>query len=327
MLLLCAGLIPSVAFGGPSDEANQASPHEAFSLEEGTYVEGEVLVLVDGQMPQSNARTSQPETQDLFSFSETIASTTDGTLLVGEDADEAVAQSNGAGIATMSEDNSAANDSSATENSEDPFVEQASTDARIVLVEDHSKTTAQLIDEYATMPGVLYVEPNYLFEPASLNGTYSDPYIDQQWFLEDSKVEGNSAGIGVEYAWSKGNYGGNGYQSNNSSQPSESNTATNEAVVAVIDTGVYYNHPDLAASMWTGGEAVAQALGWETDLDGDSTPDSGVSSGYDTYARISSDPALMVAKMALVLWIKMVMALTLLVLWPRSLTTAKAVLV
>lgn len=69
---------------------SQAAPHEAFSLEEGTYVEGEVLVLVDGQLPQSNSRSVQNETQDLFSFSETVASTTDGELLVGEDADEAV---------------------------------------------------------------------------------------------------------------------------------------------------------------------------------------------------------------------------------------------
>lgn len=69
---------------------SQAAPHEAFNLEEGTYVEGEVLVLVDGQLPQSNSRSTQSETQDLFSFSETVASTTDGELLVGEDADEAV---------------------------------------------------------------------------------------------------------------------------------------------------------------------------------------------------------------------------------------------
>ena len=82
---------------------SQAAPHEAFSLEEGTYVEGEVLVLVDGQLPQSNSRSVQNETQDLFSFSETVASTTDGELLVGEDADEALAQSSNENIVTMSE--------------------------------------------------------------------------------------------------------------------------------------------------------------------------------------------------------------------------------
>lgn len=66
-------------------------------------MEGEVLVLVDGQLPQSNSRSTQNETQDLFSFSETVASTTDGDLLVGEEADEAVAQSSNENIATMSE--------------------------------------------------------------------------------------------------------------------------------------------------------------------------------------------------------------------------------
>lgn len=189
---------------------SQAAPHEAFSLEEGTYVEGEVLVLVDGQLPQSNSRSVQYETQDLFSFSETVASTTDGELLVGADADEAVAQSSNENIVTMSEagngassdsssSNSAAADTSATSDAMDtPQIEQASSNARIVLVKDENKSTAQLLDEYAAMPGVLYVQPNYLYELASLNGSYNDPYIDKQWFLEDSKIEGNPTGVGVK---------------------------------------------------------------------------------------------------------------------------------
>lgn len=114
-LLLCVGLIPAVAFAQPDEgESNsQTAPHEAFNLEEGTYVEGEVLVLVDGQLPQSNSRSTQSETQDLFSFSEMVASTTEGDLLVGEEADEAVAQSSNENIATMSEaGNGASSDTS-----------------------------------------------------------------------------------------------------------------------------------------------------------------------------------------------------------------------
>lgn len=157
-LLLCVGLIPAVAFAQPDEgESNtQTALHEAFNLEEGTYVEGEVLVLVDGQLPQSNSRSTQSETQDLFSFSETVASTTDGELLVGEDADEAVAQSSNENIATMSElgngassdntssDSATADTSSASDATDTPQIEQASTDARIVLVKDENKSTAQL---------------------------------------------------------------------------------------------------------------------------------------------------------------------------------------
>ena len=303
-LLLCVGLIPAVAFAQPDEgESNtQAAPHEAFNLEEGTYVEGEVLVLVDGQLPQSNSRSTQSETQDLFSFSELVASTADGDLLVGEEADKAVAQSSNENIATMSEagndassdntsSNSAATDiSSASDATDTPQIEQASTDARIVLVKDENKSTAQLLDEYAAMPGVLYVQPNYLYELTSLNGSYNDPYIDKQWFLEDSNIEGNPAGVGVENAWSDGNYGGAGYQASTTSQSAASNSATEEAVVAVIDTGVRYNHPDLEDSMWTGGEEVAQELGWSTDVDGNGT-DQGIACCYDTYALTADDQA------------------------------------
>lgn len=282
---------------------SQAAPHEAFSLEEGTYVEGEVLVLVDGQLPQSNSRSVQNETQDLFSFNETVASTTDGELLVGEDADEAVAQSSNENIVTMSEagngassdsssSNSAAADTSATSDAMDTSqIEQASNNARIVLVKDENKSTAQLLDEYAAMPGVLYVQPNYLYELTSLNGNYNDPYIDKQWFLEDSKIEGNPTGVGVENAWTEGNYGGNGYPTNSAPQSGAPNSATEEAVVAVIDTGVRYDHPDLEDSMWTGGEEVAEKLGWSTDVDRNGVVDDGVAYGFDTYALTAEDQA------------------------------------
>lgn len=189
-----------------------------------------------------------------------------------------------------SSSNSAAADTSATFDAMDtPQIEQASTDARIVLVKDENKSTAQLLDEYAAMPGVLYVQPNYLYELASLNGSYNDPYIDKQWFLEDSKIEGNPTGVGVENAWTEGNYGGNGYQASTTSQSAASNSATEEAVVAVIDTGVRYDHPDLEESMWTGGEKVAKELGWSTDINGDGVVDDGVAYGFDTYALTAAD--------------------------------------
>lgn len=191
-----------------------------------------------------------------------------------------------------SSSNSAAADTSATSDAMDtPQIEQASNNARIVLVKDENKSTAQLLDEYAAMPGVLYVQPNYLYELASLNGSYNDPYIDKQWFLEDSKIEGNPTGIGVENAWTEGNYGGNGYPANSASQSGAPNSASEEAVVAVIDIGVRYDHPDLEDSMWIGGEEVANALGWSTDVDSSGIVDDGVACGYDTYALTAEDQA------------------------------------
>ena len=191
-----------------------------------------------------------------------------------------------------SSSNSAAADTSATSDAMDtPQIEQASNNARIVLVKDENKSTAQLLDEYAAMPGVLYVQPNYLYELASLNGSYNDPYIDKQWFLEDSKIEGNPTGVGVENAWTEGNYGGNGYPANSASQSGAPNSASEEAVVAVIDTGVRYDHSDLEDSMWTGGEEVAEKLGWSTNVDRNGVVDDGVAYGFDTYALTAEDQA------------------------------------
>ncbi len=61
--------------------------------------------------------------------------------------------------------------------------------------------------------------------------------------------------------------------------------------MAVIDTGVRYDHPDLKDSMWTGGEEVANALGWSTDVDSSGIVDDGVTCGYDTYALTAEDQA------------------------------------
>lgn len=66
---------------------------------------------------------------------------------------------NSASSDNTSSDSATADTSAASDAVDAPQIEQASTDARIVLVKDETKSTAQLLDEYAAMPGVLYVQP------------------------------------------------------------------------------------------------------------------------------------------------------------------------
>ena len=67
-----------------------------------------------------------------------------------------------------------------------------------------------------------FAEPNYKIHALS-----NDTYSDYQWAL------GNAEGsINVQSKWDKGI------------------TGTEEKVVAVVDTGVYYPHEDLKDSMW-----------------------------------------------------------------------------
>ncbi|MHC4620975.1 MAG: S8 family serine peptidase, partial [Planctomycetota bacterium] len=78
---------------------------------------------------------------------------------------------------------------------------------------------------------ILYAEPNY--EVYAL-ATPNDPNFSDQWGMHNTGQTGGTsdADIDAPEAW-------------------DLETDANEIVVAVIDTGVDYNHPDLTANMWT----------------------------------------------------------------------------
>lgn len=100
------------------------------------------------------------------------------------------------------------------------------------------KTTEELIKNIKGDPNVEYVEPNYKRYPASIST--NDTYKDLLWGLDNSgqTVSGvvgvNDADIDGPEAWSL--------------------SEGNNVIVAIIDNGVDYNHPDLANSMWNGAD-------------------------------------------------------------------------
>ena len=92
-----------------------------------------------------------------------------------------------------------------------------------------------VIEDLKSQPGVKYAEPNYIYK---INRVPNDPQLSQLWGLRNlgqnspagrSGVEGID--IGAEKAW-------------------DIQTGNPDLVVAVIDTGVDYNLPDLAENMW-----------------------------------------------------------------------------
>ncbi|MBQ6247943.1 MAG: S8 family serine peptidase, partial [Kiritimatiellae bacterium] len=113
-------------------------------------------------------------------------------------------------------------------------------------------------------PTVLYVEPNRkrLVFKAPNDSDYS-----KLWAMKNNGQTGGTAGcdIDAETAW-------------------EYTTGSSEIVVAVIDTGVDYNHPDLANNMWTNsGEIPDNGV----DDDGNGLIDDVY--GYD-FANNDADP-------------------------------------
>jgi subtilisin family serine protease len=102
-------------------------------------------------------------------------------------------------------------------------------------------TTEQAMEQMRDNPRVLYVEPNYLVH-ASL--APNDPQYPDQWGLKNTGQEDGTAGddIEAELAWGL-------------------NTGDRNVKVAVIDSGIDYKHPDLAANVWTNpGEVPANGI-------------------------------------------------------------------
>lgn len=77
----------------------------------------------------------------------------------------------------------------------------------------------RVIEEYSKLGEIEYIEPNYMMHICMYP---NDPLLDQQWGLGD---------IDAFNAW-------------------DIETGNSEIVVCVIDTGVDYNHPDLAGNIW-----------------------------------------------------------------------------
>lgn len=88
----------------------------------------------------------------------------------------------------------------------------------------------QSADRIGQLPNIAYVEPDYLLE---YNAVPNDPRFDQQWHYDNQGQTGGAvdADIDLPEAW-------------------DSFTGSENVVIAVLDSGVDYTHPDLAPNMW-----------------------------------------------------------------------------
>ena len=102
-------------------------------------------------------------------------------------------------------------------------------------VRSRSKNIEALTAALEKNPHIEYVEPNFLLQLAA---TPNDPIFPQLWGLKNTgqSISGTTglqgSDIGAEHAWNV-------------------TTGSSSIVVGVVDTGVDYSHPDLAANMWS----------------------------------------------------------------------------
>ncbi len=134
---------------------------------------------------------------------------------------------------------------------------------------DPSLNVQTAIERLQVSGQVVYAEPDY---PQYKSRTANDTFYSLQWHLKNTGQSGGVVGndIGIEPAW-------------------DTTTGSDQVVVAVIDDGIKFDHPDLLPNMWnaTGSRAVA---GVADDLYGANLAiDRGSDTSIRPYPRQDSD--------------------------------------
>lgn len=135
------------------------------------------------------------------------------------------------------------------------------------LLRSTTKTTEALIAELSRDPDVEFAEPNYLRWP-NASPPPNDPLFPKLWALNNTgqTVNGTAGTTNADIAYLKA--------------IPLARTNANRPVVAVIDTGIDYGHPDLISNLWSNpGEIPGNGL----DDDGNGYPDD--THGYDFYSN------------------------------------------
>lgn len=112
-----------------------------------------------------------------------------------------------------------------------------------LLTIKENQSLGEVMQKLRDDPNVAYVEPNYKQYLAAINT--DDTYQGLLWGLDNTGQEVNGvigildADIDAPEAWALNEGNGN-------------------IIVAVLDVGVAYNHPDVAANMWDGSQNAKQ---------------------------------------------------------------------
>jgi subtilisin family serine protease len=101
-----------------------------------------------------------------------------------------------------------------------------------------------IIDEYSLLPEVTYAEPNGIFHLCSIP---NDENFSKQWGLHNTGQDGGTpdADIDAPEAWNI-------------------STGSSDVVVALIDSGIDYTHPDLEENIWVNEDEIP-----DNDIDDD----------------------------------------------------------
>lgn len=100
-----------------------------------------------------------------------------------------------------------------------------------------TRDVAVMSDQLKNDPRIEYIEPNYIYRASVVP---NDPQYNELWGMNNTGQTGgaNDADLDAPEAW-------------------DTQTGSDSTLIAVIDTGVDYNHPDLSANIWTNPGEIA----------------------------------------------------------------------
>src|SRR5439155_24274922 len=116
---------------------------------------------------------------------------------------------------------------------------------RLWRAHSRSRDVSSLIAHLATRSDVLYAEPNYILYAVN---EPNDPRFPELWGLLNigQTINGTpgtpGADIGAVPAWDRA-------------------TGSRNTVVGIVDTGIDYTHPDLAANVWSAPRSFTVTVG------------------------------------------------------------------
>lgn len=121
---------------------------------------------------------------------------------------------------------------------------------QVLKIKD-AKTVEQKIAELKNDPNVEYTQPNYQYYPLAISS--NDTYKTNLWGLDNTGQTINGTSI------SGGVVTGTPNSDINAPEAWTISEATTSApiIVAIIDSGIAYNHPDLINNMWNGSNCVS----------------------------------------------------------------------
>lgn len=112
-------------------------------------------------------------------------------------------------------------------------------------------TTDEALKYLNRLSSIEHVEPNYLYRPFMVP---NDIYFNKQWILQNTGqyINGNRGSSGADIS---------------ATEAWKIETGSSDIIIAVIDSGVAYDHPDLIHNVWTNNDEIVDN-NFDDDMNG-----------------------------------------------------------